>query len=75
MPRASLVLLGTAAVLANGALYARAGTAAVAMLAAERQVPVVVACQTYKFSERIMLDALSGNEAGECSSSSHRRLR
>jgi len=66
IPRASLVLLGTAALFSDGSLYSRAGTAAVAMLAKENRIPVVAACETYKFGERVLLDAVTGNELGEC---------
>lgn len=65
MPRASVVLLGTHALLANGALYSRAGTAACAMMARERGAPVIVCCETYKFSDRVQLDSFVTNEAGE----------
>lgn len=65
IPRASLVLLGTAALFSDGSLYSRAGTAAVAMLAKENRIPVVAACETYKFGERVLLDAVTGNELGK----------
>ncbi|PWN90185.1 IF-2B-domain-containing protein [Acaromyces ingoldii] len=63
--KASIVLLGTASLLANGALYARAGTASCAMMARAQGVPVIVCCETYKFSERIQLDSFVVNEAGD----------
>lgn len=65
LPGANLVLIGTNALLSNGALYSRAGTASVAMLATSYAVPVVVCCETYKFGERIQLDAVVANEMGE----------
>lgn len=65
MNRADLVLLGTAALLSDGSLYSRAGTALVAMLAKESRIPVVACCETYKFGEKVMLDAVTGNELGE----------
>lgn len=37
----------------------------VAMMLREKGVPVVCCCETYKFSERIMLDSIVGNERGE----------
>ena len=58
------VFLGAHALLANGALYSRAGTAVVAAAAAKRQVPCVVLCETYKFSERVLLDSFVVNELG-----------
>ncbi|KAL9933778.1 hypothetical protein V8E36_007436 [Tilletia maclaganii] len=65
IPRTSLVLLGTAALLANGALYARAGTASCAMAAHAQGVPVIVCAETYKFSDRVQLDGVVVNELGE----------
>ncbi|CEH12634.1 Translation initiation factor 2B, delta subunit (eIF-2Bdelta/GCD2) [Ceraceosorus bombacis] len=62
---ASLAILGTASLLADGSLYARAGTASVALIAHAKGVPSIVACETFKFSERVQLDALVGNEAGD----------
>lgn len=37
----------------------------VAMMLKEKGVPVICCCETYKFSERIMLDSIVGNEMGE----------
>lgn len=51
--------------LLNGTLVGRAGTALVAMLAHERGVPVLVCCETYKFTERVLLDAICYNELGD----------
>ncbi|BGP54518.1 hypothetical protein JCM8202v2_002103 [Rhodotorula sphaerocarpa] len=62
LPRVSLCLLGTHALLSDGAMFSRAGTALVAMMLRERSVPVVCCCETYKFSERVMLDSIVGNE-------------
>lgn len=66
-PRVSLVLLGTAALMSNGALYARAGTATVAMMAHHKKIPVIVCCETYKFSERVRLEGVGGNEQADAS--------
>ncbi|KAL7422593.1 hypothetical protein Q5752_003241 [Cryptotrichosporon argae] len=64
LPHASLVLLGGSALHSDGALFARAGTAMVAMLANEHRVPVVACVETYKFGERVALDAVASNELG-----------
>lgn len=61
----SLCLLGTHALLSNGSMFSRAGTAMVAMMLREKGVPVVCCCETYKFSERVMLDSIVGNERGD----------
>ncbi|GAA6002385.1 translation initiation factor eIF-2B subunit [Rhodotorula paludigena] len=62
LPRVSLCLLGTHALLSNGSMFSRAGTAMVAMMLRGKGVPVVCCCETYKFSERVMLDSIVGNE-------------
>jgi translation initiation factor 2B subunit (eIF-2B alpha/beta/delta family) len=36
----------------------------VAMLAKESKIPVVACCETYKFGDKIVLDAVTGNELG-----------
>ena len=65
LPRCSLVLLGASALHSDGALYSRAGTALVAMLAKEHRVPVVACVETYKFGERVVLDGVASNELGD----------
>ena len=59
------VLLGAAAVLANGAVVSRCGAAVVAASATEYGVPVLVAAETCKFHERVQLDAVAHNELGD----------
>lgn len=63
----SLTLLGAAAMLSNGAMFSRAGSATVAMISKAAGRPVVCCCETYKFSDRIMLDSIVGNELGKFS--------
>jgi translation initiation factor eIF-2B subunit delta len=62
----NLVLLGAHAMLANGAIYGRAGTAMIAMISKTYGIPVVCCCETYKFSERVMLDSIVSNEISKC---------
>ncbi len=66
LTEASIVLVGAHALYSNGAVYARVGTAMVAMMAKANSVPVVVCCETYKFSEGVMVDGFSKNELGKC---------
>lgn len=57
------VLLGAHAMLNNGAMLSRAGCATVAMTAKMAyNVPIIVCCETFKFSEKAPLDALTINE-------------
>lgn len=58
------VLLGAHALLANGYVMSRAGTAQVALMARAHNVPVLVCCETHKFSERVQTDAFVYNEIG-----------
>ncbi|KAJ3562583.1 hypothetical protein NP233_g9483 [Leucocoprinus birnbaumii] len=59
---ATTVLLGAHALFSNGAVYSRAGTALVAMMAKGHGVPVLVCSETYKFSEGVMVDGFAKNE-------------
>lgn len=61
---ANLVLLGAHAMMANGRLYSRVGTASVAMLAKAGDVPVIVCCESVKFTDRVALDSIVLNEVG-----------
>lgn len=56
------VLLGAHSMMSNGRLYSRAGTALVAMTAKEAGIPVIVCCESLKFSERVALDSIAINE-------------
>jgi translation initiation factor eIF-2B subunit delta len=59
---AKKVILGAHAMMGNGALYSRVGTATVAMLAKNKRIPVIVCCESYKFTEKVYLDAITNNE-------------
>ena len=50
--------------LADGQLYSRIGTAVVAMHAHNAGIPVVVACQGFKFSDKVFVDAFAQNDLG-----------
>lgn len=60
------VFLGAHAMMSNGQLYARVGSAMVAMAAKERiggiTTPVIVCCETLKFVDRVALDSVVLNE-------------
>ncbi|KAK9768520.1 hypothetical protein K7432_000795 [Basidiobolus ranarum] len=60
----SKVFLGAHGMFSNGALLSRAGTAIVAMMASHQKIPVIVCCETYKFSDRVQLDSFVYNEIG-----------
>jgi translation initiation factor eIF-2B subunit delta len=59
---ATKVLLGAHAMMSNGRLYSRVGTALVSMLASAHSLPVIVLCQSVKFTEKVALDSIVANE-------------
>ncbi|KAL5236040.1 hypothetical protein ACI65C_003450 [Semiaphis heraclei] len=64
MTRATKVLLGAHALLANGYVMGRAGSSQIALVAKHFNVPVLVCCETYKFTERVQTDSIVFNELG-----------
>ena len=67
MREATRVILGASALLSNGAMLAPAGTAMIAALAKMQRIPVIVACESYKFTEKVQLDSIVNNELGAAS--------
>jgi translation initiation factor eIF-2B subunit delta len=61
------VVLGASCLLSNGSMLAPAGTAMVASMATALQIPVLVACESYKFSDKVQLDPIVFNELGHAS--------
>ncbi|KAI4119629.1 MAG: hypothetical protein LQ345_000534 [Seirophora villosa] len=59
---ATKVLLGAHAMMSNGRLYSRVGTALVAMMAKEADIPVIVLCESVKFTDKVALDSIALNE-------------
>jgi translation initiation factor eIF-2B subunit delta len=59
------VFIGAYAMLANGTLMSRVGTAVVGMMAHASNVPLLVCCETYKFHERVQEDSMCFNELGD----------
>ena len=62
MKEATKVFLGAHAMMSNGRLYSRVGTSMVAMLAQDADVPVIVCCETIKFTDKVALDSIVQNE-------------
>ncbi|XP_020585354.1 translation initiation factor eIF-2B subunit delta-like [Phalaenopsis equestris] len=65
MHEVNRVFLGASAILANGTVFSRVGTASIAMVAHEFRVPVLICCEAYKFHERVQLDSICSNELGD----------
>jgi translation initiation factor eIF-2B subunit delta len=65
MHEVTKVFLGASAVLSNGTVLSRIGTACIAMVAHEFRVPVLICCEAFKFHERVLLDSICCNEIGK----------
>lgn len=59
------VFLGAHSMLSNGFLYSRVGSALIAMKAKNKNVPVLVCCESIKFSDRVQLDSVTLNELSD----------
>lgn len=57
--------MGASGAMSNGTILARAGSAAVAMVADAMQRPVIICCETLKFVDRVQLDSITYNELGD----------
>ena len=66
LTQVSKVIVGAHALLANGYVMSRIGTALIALVAKSYNVPVLVCCETYKFCDKVQTDAFVNNELGEC---------
>ncbi|XP_064473129.1 translation initiation factor eIF2B subunit delta-like isoform X2 [Ornithodoros turicata] len=64
MKEVTKVMLGAHSLLANGYVTSRIGSSQIALVARARNVPVLVCCETYKFSERVHTDSFVSNELG-----------
>lgn len=58
------VYLGASALMSDGGLLGRVGTACVALSAHMHHIPVLVCCESYKISNRVQLESITGNELG-----------
>lgn len=60
-----IAFLGAHAMLSNGHLYSRVGTAMIAMMCHRRSIPVLTCCESIKFSDRVQLDSVTTNELAD----------
>ncbi|KAG5422397.1 tif224 [Candida metapsilosis] len=59
------VFLGAHAMLSNGRLFSRVGTAMIAMMCHTRNIPVLTCCESIKFSDKVQLDSVTNNELAD----------
>ena len=64
----SKIFVGAHSLHANGAVSSRVGTAMVATIAKQYGIPMLVCCETYKYTPAVQLDSFSMNELGMYSS-------
>lgn len=55
------MFLGAAAMFAIGDMYSRSGNSMIAALAKANNVPVLVCCETYKFTDKVQLHTADSN--------------
>lgn len=65
MKEVTKVFLGAHGLFSNGALLSRVGTATIALLAKNASKPVIVCCETLKFSDHLQMDSIVYNEIGD----------
>jgi len=59
------VLMGASALMSDGSILGRVGTACVALAAHAQHIPVLICSETYKISNRVQLESITGNELGD----------
>ena len=59
------VLLGASALMSDGSIVGRVGSACVALAAKAQHIPVLVCSETYKISNRVQLESITNNELGD----------
>lgn len=65
MKEVNKVLIEAHTLLANGYMISEMGSSQIALVAKAHNVPVLICCETYKFSERVHTDSFVFNEAGK----------
>lgn len=58
------IFIGAHSLLANGHVMSALGTSQMALIASAFNVPVLVVCETYKFTDRVQTDSFVFNELG-----------
>ena len=59
------VFLGAAALMSDGSIMSRVGTASIANVAKANNIPVLFCCETYKINNRVQLESITVNELGD----------
>ena len=62
LEKVSKVMLGAVSMFSNGFMMAEAGSAAIASLASAKKIPVISVCETFKFSNKVVVDTFVSDE-------------
>ena len=65
------MFLGAAAMFAIGDMHSRTGNSMIAALAKSRNIPVMVCCETYKFTDKVQLQSSDTHLHGELNYNGH----
>jgi translation initiation factor eIF-2B subunit delta len=65
LPHVTKVLLGASALMSDGSILGRVGSACVALAAQEQMIPVLICSETYKISAKVQLESITQNELGK----------
>lgn len=65
IPQVTKVMCGAHGVFSNGYIMGTVGLAIVSTIAKSRNVPVIILCEVYKFSEHVQTDSFVKNELGD----------
>jgi len=65
MSEVTKVFMGASALLRNGSVLSRVGSASVALAAHSSNIPVLICCETFKLTNRVLLDSITQNELGD----------
>ena len=72
--RTTKLFIGASYVLGNGGVVSQMGTSMTAYLASQHKLPVIVFCESYKFTQRVNLDQIKNNEIGIAKDITHNHL-
>ncbi|KAI6647103.1 Translation initiation factor eIF-2B subunit delta [Oopsacas minuta] len=61
----SLVLVSVEGIFSNGAVLGNVGTSMICLVAKMYNVPIMVCCESFKFIDRVQIDAFVYNELGD----------
>ena len=65
LSRVNKAMIGCISALSNGTVLSTIGTSMIGLYCHQYNIPLIVICETYKFSERVQLDSICYNELND----------